>query len=141
MASIFSFDCSGKDETALTKSFLANSLVKGQILAVSSYHITLLTGEVGQSDMEFYIMSSIYITTSLFWWFSFCTYKSVYVLAAPFLFYGLAFFLLALAPLLQSSKSTRWVQYIATAYYATASSSGGFHWALNFANERLWLSS
>ena len=117
---------------------MANALVKGQILAVSFYHITLITGRVGQSDTEFYIMCSICIATSLFWWVSFCTYKSVYVLAGPFLFYGLAFFLLALAPLLQSSTSTRWVQYIATAYYAAASSSGGFHWALNFANERLW---
>ena len=105
---------------------------------MSSYHITLLTGEVGQSDTEFYIMSSIYIATSLFWWFLYCKYRSVHVLATPFLLYGVAFFFLALAPLLRSTIRTRWVQYIATACYAAASSSGGFHWALNFANERLW---
>lgn len=105
---------------------------------MSSYHITLLTGEIGQSDTEFYIMSSIYIATSLFWWFLFCTHKSYYVLAAPFIFYGLAFFFLALAPLLRLAKSTRWVQYIATAHYAAASSSGGLYFALNFGNERLW---
>lgn len=121
----------------IDEEFLANAHSKGQILAVSSYHITLLTGEIGQSDTEFYVMSSIYIATSLFWWLSFRTFKSVYILATPFTFYGLAFFFLALAPLLRSAQSTRWMQHIATAHYAAASSSGGFYFALNFANERM----
>lgn len=105
---------------------------------MSSYHITLLTGEVGQADTEFYTMSTVYIAMSLFWWLAFRNFKSVYVLAAPFTFYGLAFFFLALAPFAKSARSTRWVQNIATAHYAAAASSGGFYFALNFANERVW---
>lgn len=81
-------------------------------------------------------MSSIYIAMSLVWWLLFRSFKSVYILAAPFMFYGLTFFLLALAPLLESARSARWLQNIATANYAAASSSGGFYFALNFANER-----
>lgn len=87
--------------------------------------------------MKFYAMSSVYVVACLFWWLSFRTFKSVYILAAPFAFYGLAFFFVALAPLAQSTKSTRWVQNVATGLYAIASSSGGFYFALNFANERL----
>jgi alpha-1,3-glucan synthase len=100
--------------------------------------MTVLTGETDQSDMKFYIMSTIYIATSLLWWLMLRTFKSVYVLAAPFTFYGLAFFLLALTPFAKSASSTRWLQNIATAQYAAASSSGGFHFAFNFANERAW---
>ena len=118
--------------------FLANTLLKGQILAVSSYHISLLTGKIAQSNTEFYVMSSIYIAMSSIWWLLFRKFKSVYTLAAPFLFYGLAFFFLALAPCVESARNARWLQNIATAHYAAASSSGGFYFALNFANERSW---
>jgi alpha-1,3-glucan synthase len=98
--------------------------------------MTVLTGEIDQSDTKFYIMSTIYITTSLLWWLMLRTFKSVYILSAPFAFFGLAFFLLALTPFAKSASSTRWLQNIATAQYAVASSSGGFHFAFNFANER-----
>lgn len=108
----------------------------GQILGVSSYHVQLLTGKVGQSDQQFYIMATIYISTSVLWWVLFRMFKSIYVLAMPFLFYGLAFFVLCLANSAQTINVRNWVEIMATAFYSTASSSHWVYFSLNFANDR-----
>ena len=65
-------------------------LAFGQIIAANSYQITLLTGTVGQSAEKLYIIATIYAVTSVMWWFCFRSFKSIYVLSIPFLFYGLA---------------------------------------------------
>lgn len=65
-------------------------LAFGQIIAANSYQITLLTGEVGQTAEKLYVIASIYLVTSVLWWFVFRWYKSVYALSVPFIFYGLA---------------------------------------------------
>ena len=62
----------------------------GQIIAANSYQITLLTGTVGQTAEKLYVIASIYLVTSIMWWFCFRSLKSIYVLSIPFLFYGLA---------------------------------------------------
>ena len=62
----------------------------GQIIAANSYQITLLTGSVGQTAEKLYVIASIYLVTSIFWWFCFRSLKSVYVLSIPFIFYGAA---------------------------------------------------
>lgn len=108
---------------------------QGQIIAANSYQITLLTGEVGQAAEKLYIIASIYLASSILWWTLFRTCKSVYVLATPFAFYGLAFFLLGLAPYATTTVSRGWVQNVATAFYAMASSSGAFFFSLNFGSE------
>lgn len=97
---------------------------KGQTLDVSSYHVYLLTGKAGQSDQQFCFMATIYISTSVLWWVLFRMFKSAYVLSFPFLFYGLAFFVLGLAN--NAAKVVNmwdWAENIATAFYSTASSS------------------
>lgn len=81
-------------------------------------------------------MAAIYIVTSSFWWVSFRTFKSLYVLVAPFAIYGLAFFILGLANHTRTVEIREWAQNIATALYAAASSSYGFYFSLNFANNR-----
>lgn len=123
--------------------FLQNKLcsalriaLKGQILGVSSYHVHLLTGKAGQSDQQFYFMATTYISTSVLWWVLFRIFKSVYVLSFPFLFYGLAFFVLGLANNAKTVSVRDWVENIATAFYSTASSSYWVYFSLNFANER-----
>lgn len=83
-------------------------------------------------------MAAIYIVTSIFWWVSFRTFKSLYVLVAPFALYGLAFFILGLANHLSTIESREWAQNIATGLYAAASSSYGFYFSLNFANDCSW---
>ena len=72
----------------------------------------------------------------------FRTLKSKYVLSVPFLVYGLAFFILGLAPYSHSDHGRAWVQNVATGLYATASSSGAFFFSLNFGSEGMvpcWL--
>ncbi len=65
-------------------------LAFGQIIAANSYQITLLTGEVGQTAEKLYVIASIYLVTSIGWWFVFRGFKSIYALSVPFIFYGLA---------------------------------------------------
>jgi alpha-1,3-glucan synthase len=110
-------------------------LALGQILAANSYQITLLSGSVSQNAEKFYIIAGLYLLTSMLWWLLFRSVKSVYVLSVPFIFYGLAFFLLAFVPFMGSLSSRTWTQNLATGLYATASSSGSLFFALNFGDE------
>lgn len=111
-------------------------LAFGQIVAANAYQITLLTGTVGQTAAKLYSTSSIYLATTVIWWIMFRKLKSVYVLSVPFIFYALAFALLGLAPVVHTTSSGRnWMQNVATAMYATGSSSGSIFFALNFGDE------
>lgn len=65
-------------------------LAFGQIIAANSYQITLLTGTVGQTAEKLYVIASVYLVTSIMWWFCFRSFKSIYVLSLPFLAYGVA---------------------------------------------------
>lgn len=67
---------------------------------------------------------------------SFRTFKSLHVLVAPFALYGLAFFVLGIADHVKTEESRECAGNIATAFYAAASSSYGFYFSLNFANDR-----
>lgn len=107
----------------------------GQIIATSSYQITLISGTVGQTPEKLYIVASIYLATSVCWWVMYRMMKSIYVLSIPFLFYGLAFFLLGMAPYAADAAQRGWMQNAATAMYAVASSSGSIFFALNFGDE------
>lgn len=73
-------------------------------------------GKVGQSDQQFYFMATICISTSVLWWVLFCMFKSIYVLALPFLFYGLAFLVLGLANNAKTINVRDLVGKIATAF-------------------------
>ncbi|RAL64964.1 hypothetical protein DID88_001554 [Monilinia fructigena] len=110
-------------------------LAFGQIIAANSYQITLLTGTVGQTAEKLYITAVIYLVTSIMWWEVFSFFKSIYVLSVPFIFYGLAFFLLGCAPFVDGVDGKGWVQNVATGLYAVAASSGSIFFALNFGDE------
>jgi alpha-1,3-glucan synthase len=110
-------------------------LAFGQIISANSYQITLLTGSVGQQAEKLYAISAVYAVTSILWWILFRKAKAVWSLSTPFFFYGIAFFLLGLAPMLHSSQGKFWMQNVATGIYATASSSGALFFALNFGDE------
>ncbi|GAB7350371.1 hypothetical protein MBLNU459_g0998t1 [Dothideomycetes sp. NU459] len=107
-------------------------LALGQILAANSYQITLLTGQIGESATELYVVASIYLGASLVWWCLFRRVACLYTLSGPWLFYGAAFFLLAMAPYASSTSGRGWVQNVATGFYAFASASGSFFFAQNF---------
>ncbi|OJJ46764.1 hypothetical protein ASPZODRAFT_132904 [Penicilliopsis zonata CBS 506.65] len=107
----------------------------GQIIAANSYQITLLTGQVGETALKLYGIALVYLVSSILWWFAFRTYKSVHVLSAPWLLYGIAFLLLGFAPYISSSFNRGWLQNVASGVYAVASSSGSIFFSLNFGDE------
>lgn len=107
-------------------------LALGQILAANSYQITLISGQVGQTATQLYIVATVYCITTLLWWYIFRRLASVWCLSLPWLFYGLAFLLVALAPFGPTTYARGAVQMAATASYAAASSSGSLFFAQNF---------
>lgn len=107
----------------------------GQIIAANSYQITLLTGEVGQTADKLYSIASIYLATSICWWFLFRRFSSKLCLSLPFFFYGLAFVLIGTAHYASTTSGRGWVQNVGTGMYAVASSSGSIFFALNFGDE------
>jgi alpha-1,3-glucan synthase len=107
----------------------------GQIIAANSYQITLLTGEVGQTATKLYTIASIYLVASILWWFVFRTFKSVVALSTPFIFYGIAFFVIGCAHFNPTEDGRGWIQNVGTAFYAVASASGSVFFALNFGDE------
>lgn len=107
----------------------------GQIISANSYQITLLTGEVGQQASKLYVIASIYLATSIMWWYLFRRLPSLYSLSLPWLFYGLAFILIGTAHYASSADQRGWIQNVGAAFYATASSSGSIFFALNFGDE------
>lgn len=113
-------------------------LALGQIFAANSYQITLIAGKNGQSATELYVIASIYLVSTIIWWALFRRIASVYVLSTPFIFYGLAFLLLGIAPFAKSSAATGWIQNVATGIYALASASGSLFFALNFGSEGMF---
>jgi alpha-1,3-glucan synthase len=111
------------------------NIVQGQIIAANSYQITLLAGENGQAAEKLYVVASIYLAGSLFWWFLYRNVHSVWLLTAPFILYGLAFFIIGMAPYAYPGGGRSWIYNTATGIYALASSSGSFYFALNFGTE------
>lgn len=107
----------------------------GQILAINSYQVTLLTGEIGQPASKLYALASIYLASSLCWWTLYRLIPSVYILALPFFFYGLAFFLIGFGPLTSGGSSYAWVNNVGTAFYSVGSASGSLFFATNFGTE------
>ncbi|CAG7922354.1 unnamed protein product [Penicillium olsonii] len=107
----------------------------GQIIAANSYQITLLTGEVGQTAEKLYGIATVYLITSILWWFFFRYCKSVLVLSVPWLFYGTAFLIIGMAHFESNPDNRGWIQNIGSGLYAAASSSGSIFFALNFGDE------
>jgi len=110
-------------------------LALGQILAINSYQVTLLTGSIGESANKLYIVASIYLLASCGWWVLYRTLKSVYVLALPWFFYGLAFFLIGMGPASGNANTWAWIDNVATAMYAIAASSGSLFFGINFGTD------
>ncbi|KAJ5565716.1 hypothetical protein N7535_007354 [Penicillium sp. DV-2018c] len=107
----------------------------GQIIAANSYQITLLTGEVGQTATKLYGIATVYLITSILWWFFFRYCKSVTVLTVPWFLYGTAFLIIGMAHFEPNSHLRGWIQNVGSGIYAAASSSGSIFFALNFGDE------
>lgn len=110
-------------------------LAVSQIIASNSYQITLLTGSVGQTASKLYVVASIYLAATIFWYILSRKMPLLFPLSIPFFFYGAAFIILGFSPLASSNNVQGWVQNVATGFYAFASSSGGITFAFNFGTD------
>jgi alpha-1,3-glucan synthase len=97
--------------------------------------LTLLTDQSTESATQLYVLSSIYLVTSLVWWIVFRRFQAIYCLSIPFYFYALAFFLIGLPSFPHFSHAREWINNAGTAFYAVASASGSLFFSLNFADE------
>lgn len=107
----------------------------GQIIAANSYQITLLAGENGQTAEKLYGIATVYLVTSIIWWFFFRFFKSVFVLSIPWFLYGASFVIIGLAHFESNGSARGWIQNVGSGVYAAASSSGSLFFALNFGDE------
>ncbi|GAB1191243.1 hypothetical protein APSETT444_000415 [Aspergillus pseudonomiae] len=107
----------------------------GQIIAANSYQITLLAGENGQTAEKLYGIATVYLVTSIIWWFFFRFFKSVFVLSIPWFLYGASFVIIGLAHFESNGFARGWIQNVGSGVYAAASSSGSLFFALNFGDE------
>ncbi len=110
-------------------------LAFGQIISVSSYQIVLLTGETSQSAEKLYMIAGTYMAMTLVWWTLERNFKSVYALSVPWLFYGLAFMFIGIAPLVKDMHVASKLGDAASCFYAAGASSGILSFALNFGDE------
>lgn len=107
-----------------------------KMLAANSYQMTLLTGQNYQDDLQLYVLSAVFLASSFVWYTMFRLKPSVYVLSAPWLFYGIAFFLIGVPSLSTKLQSTHTIlSDIATWSYAVASAAAFIFFGLNFGEE------
>ena len=108
-------------------------LAAGQMLGVTSFQITLLSGQNFQTNLQLYVLGGIFIAASFVWYPLFRLKPSVYVLSAPWLFYALAFFLIGLPAVSSVFDNAAFaLQSAATWSYAVASAAGFLFFGLNF---------
>lgn len=106
------------------------------MLAANSYQMTLLTGQNYQDNIQLYVLGGIFLAASFVWYALFRWKPSVYVLSAPWLFFGIAFFLIAVPSLSPSLARTHTIiSDIATWSYAISSAASFVFFGLNFGEE------
>ncbi|GJE90808.1 apha amylase catalytic domain and glycogen synthase DULL1-like domain-containing protein [Phanerochaete sordida] len=111
-------------------------IAAGQMLSATSFQITLLSGQNWQTDLQLYVLGGVFLASSAVWYILFRYKPSVYCLSAPWLFFGLAFFLIGLpsvTPALHGAHDI--LTSIATWSYAVASSAAFIFFGLNFGEE------
>lgn len=108
---------------------------QGQIIAASSYQITLVTSARGESAKSLCSIVSSYLAATIFWWYLHHRAEAFYVLSCLFFLYGAAFFLVGMAHFLSNLVGRGWMYNIAKGIYAVVSASNSFFLALNFGTE------
>jgi alpha-1,3-glucan synthase len=106
------------------------------MLAANSYQMTLFTGQNYQDDVQLYVLGGVFLCSSFVWYSLFWWRPSVYVLSAPWLFFGIAFFLIAIPSLSPSVAQTHTIlSDLATWSYAVSSAGAFAFFGLNFGEE------
>jgi alpha-1,3-glucan synthase len=108
----------------------------GQMLSATSFQITLLTGRNWQDDIQLYVLGAVFLAASAIWYPLFRMKPSVWVLSAPWIFFGLAFFVIGLPSVHHVfHPAQRALANVATWSYAIASAAGFLFFGLNFGEE------
>ena len=117
-------------------------IAAGQMLSATSFQITLLSGQNWQTNIQLYVLGGVFLAASSVWYTLFRFKPSVYVLSAPWLFFGIAFILIGLpsvTPALHPAHDA--LTSAATWAYAIASAAAFLFFGLNFGEEAVSLSS
>lgn len=106
------------------------------MLSATSYQIVLLAGSNGQTNLQLYILGSVFFGGSVVWYLLFRFRPSVWVLSLPWFFFGVAFLLIGL-PFVNKSllPAHDILSNVATGAYAVASAAGFAFFGLNFGEE------
>lgn len=107
-----------------------------QLLGATSFQITLLSGSNTQDNLQLYVLGGVFLVASAVWYSLFRFRPSIYVLAFPWIFYGLAFFLIGLPSVSSVFKPAHeMISAVATWCYAVASAAAFLYFGLNFGEE------
>jgi alpha-1,3-glucan synthase len=108
----------------------------GQVLSATSFQITLLSGQSSQNNLQLYVLSGVFLAASAVWYPLFRLKPSYWVLSAPWLFFGVGFFLIGLPSLTASLHlAHKILSSVATWCYAVASAAAFLFFGLNFGEE------
>ncbi|EGO18524.1 glycoside hydrolase family 13/glycosyltransferase family 5 protein [Serpula lacrymans var. lacrymans S7.9] len=108
----------------------------GQMLAANSYQMTLLTGQNYQNNLQLYVLGGVFLAASFVWYALFRFKPSFYILAFPWLFYGLGFFLIGLPSVSHKLEPAyAIIADLATWSYAVGSAASFAFFGLNFGEE------
>lgn len=106
------------------------------MLSATSFQITLLTGRNWQDNLQLYVLGGVFLAASFVWYPLFRLRPSIYVLSLPWVFFGLAFFLIGLPSVHPVfAPAHRALASAATWSYAVASAAAFLFFGLNFGEE------
>jgi len=108
----------------------------GQMLSATSFQITLLSGQNWETNLQLYVLGAVFLAASTVWYTMFRMKPSVYVLAAPWIFFGIAFFMIGLPSVIKAiAPGHRAIANAATWSYAIGSAAAFLFFGLNFGEE------
>ena len=106
------------------------------MLSATSYQIVLLSGSNGKTDIQLYILGSVFFGASVVWYLLFRFKPAIWVLSIPWSFFGIAFFLIGLPCTSKSLLPAHdALSSVATWAYGVASAAGFAFFGLNFGEE------
>ncbi|KAF8212206.1 glycoside hydrolase family 13 and glycosyltransferase family 5 protein [Mycena galopus ATCC 62051] len=108
----------------------------GQMISATSFQITLLTGRNWEDNLQLYVLGGVFLAASFVWYPLFRMMPSVYILSFPWIFFGLAFFMIGLPSIATAIvPAHRALANAATWSYAIASAASFAFFGLNFGEE------
>ncbi|CAB40008.1 spore wall alpha-1,4-glucan synthase, meiotic Mok14 [Schizosaccharomyces pombe] len=107
----------------------------GQILSISSFQLSLLSGFEDNNQISLYVITGVFILSTIVWWGLYRNLPSVHSLSLPFAVYALAFLFTGISSMSLPYHIRGWLSYAATWVYAIAAASGPLYFTLNFEDE------